>query len=166
MRLKMKKIINISNFICFPKENDDWCRYACMQMLLGFKGISCFDQKKFFEIHRNGIENYEKNTSYFINNLNLIVQGIIEYWQDPDLTENDIKKFILNDNPVCVILFPDKKNDYGNSYILYGFDDSASLFYVIDPDNASKKEMSYSDFDLYFNENRQSHLIKEIFIVR
>lgn len=162
----MKKIIDLSNFKYFPQEKSDWCRYACTQMLLGFKGITCFDQKKISKIHSHGLENYEKNTSNFIDNINLIVQGILEYRNDPDLTENDIKNYILNNNPVCVILYLDQNKDCGHSYILYGFDDSASLFYIIDPDNALKKEMSYYDFDLYFNVNRQSHLFKEIFIVK
>ena len=162
----MKKIININNLKYFPQEKDDWCRYACTQMLLGFKGITCFDQKKFFEIHRHGMDNYEKNTSNFIENLNFVVQGIMEYRRDPDLTGNDIKNYIINDNPVCVILYLKRNDDYGHSYIVYGFDDSINLFYVIDPDDASRKELSYSDFDLYFNTNRQSHSVKEIFIVK
>jgi hypothetical protein len=162
----MKKIIDIKSLNYFPQEKGDWCRYACTQMLLGFKGITCFDQTKFFEVHKHGRDNYDKNISHFIENLNLVVQGIIEYRRDLDLTSNDIKNYITGDNPVCVTLYLDSGDNCGHSYIVYGFDDSINMFYVIDPQNVSKKEMSYSDFDLCFNTNRQGNLGKEIFIVK
>ncbi len=162
----MKKIININNLKYFSQEKKDWNRYACTQMLLGFKGITCFDQKKFSEIHRRGMDNYEKNTSNFIDNLNLVIQGIIEYRKDPNLTSNDIKNYIINGNPVCVILHLNRNDDCGHSFIVYGFNDSDGLFYIIDPENALKKEMSYSDFDLYFNDYKVNHLAKEIFVIR
>jgi hypothetical protein len=136
----MKKIINIQNLKYFSNEKNNWSMYAFMQMLFGFKGITYFDQKKFYEIHRRSMDNDVKNTSNFIDNLNLVVQGIIECRRDPDLTSDDIRKYIVNDNPVCVILHFNQDEDCWQSFIVCGFNNFEGLFYIIDHNNDLKKK--------------------------
>lgn len=165
------KIITSKKITYYPQEKDNWCIYACMQMLLEFSNIYNFYQSLLNNIHLSKGEHHNNET--FIKNLNSYVYDKIEYINNTCLEADRIKDIINNDIPVCVNLYlqppkDEKTSSDPHAHIFYGYDDFRQVFYVIDPQPQNGRgiyyEMTYTEYETK-DKNRLPDFGKEIFFI-
>ena len=166
-----KKVITSKKIVYYPQEKDNWCIYACMQMLLEFSNIYNIKQSCLYNIHFSKGEHHNNKT--FIDNLNPYIGDKIEYVNDIGLKEDRIKNIINIDAPVCVNLYlvpPKSENESSNPHalIFYGYDDFRQVFFVIDPQPQNGRgnyyEMTYLEYKEK-DKNRLPGFGKEIFFI-
>ena len=155
----------------YKQEADDWCVYACTQMLLTFNGIAHYNQNDLHQIHLEGNPKKDMSIKIFIDNLNKKINNRIQYINNVSLPMSKIKDFIDLELPVYANIYLEPSGTMGHSLIIYGYDDNQQILKVIDPQPINKLgrgtcyDLSYPEFDQYYNRYKQAHVGNEIFVV-
>ena len=170
----MKIIKNVKDHMQYYKqEAGDWCLYACTQMLLTFNGIAHYNQNDLHQIHLEKNPQKDMSIKIFIDNLNKKINNRIKYINDVLLPMSKIENFIDSEFPVYANIYLEPNGGMGHSLIIYGYDDkNHQILKVIDPEPNNRLgrgiyyDLSYTEFDQYFNRYKQAHVGNEIFVVQ